>query len=204
MSLGAGYSDLDGVERTTVTLAPGTGAVLLRTSAAAPPTAGHPAPPAKTETTIDPPTAPNVPTPDPARRLDSRTATPDAHRHSDVDASGVSGAPTASISARRRGQRDVRGRSSRVSGKRVKISGRVAGATSGKVKLVIQRKRQRRQWKTVARGRRAAEAGRLVREGTLTAAAGTTTASRRASPAPRPRSALALLLPHLFTRAVRC
>ena len=63
VSLGSGYRDLDGVERSTVTLAPGTGAVLLRTSVTAPPVPVTPQPPAKTETTIDPPTAPNVPTP---------------------------------------------------------------------------------------------------------------------------------------------
>ena len=43
VSLGSGYRDLDGVERSSVTLAPGTGAVLLRTSVSRAAGAGHPA-----------------------------------------------------------------------------------------------------------------------------------------------------------------
>ena len=89
---------------------------------------------------------------------------------------------------------------SRVSGKRVKISGRVAGATSGKVKLVIQRK-TRGKWKTVRTVAAPLKQGRLVRED----------AHRRGGQPPRPgalrrhqdREGLALLLPHLL-RAPSC
>ncbi|MDA0171286.1 putative glycoside hydrolase family 15 protein [Solirubrobacter taibaiensis] len=156
VSLGAGYRDVDGVERSAVTLAPGTGAVLLRTSVAAPPVPVTPQPPAKTETTIDAPTAPNVPTP---TATPTPTPTPPA----------PSGAPTASISSKTGGG-GTSASISRVSGKRVKISGRVAGATSGKVKLVIQRKTSGK-WKTVR-----TVAAPLKKDGsfakTLTAAAG--------------------------------
>jgi Hypothetical glycosyl hydrolase family 15 len=130
VNVGSGYRDIDGTARSSVTLAATSGAILVRTDAPAPvaPPTSTPQPPASTETTMNPPTAPNVPTPPVAP-----TPPPSA--------------PTASISSRKGGG-GTSASISRVSGKRVKVSGRVAGATSGKVKLVIQRKRGGK-WKTV-------------------------------------------------------
>lgn len=128
VNVGSGFKDLDGAATSSVSLAAGRGAVLLHTDGPPPvstPTP-TPTPPGKTETTVNPPTAPSVPTP---------PASP-------------GGAPTATISTRGGGGGGTSASISRVNGKRVKISGRVSGATKGKVKLVVQRKRAGK-WKTV-------------------------------------------------------
>lgn len=127
--VGPGFRDVDGGARTSVTLGAGQGAVLLRDA---------PGPVAPTETTIDPPTAPGVGTPPPTA---PGTSTPPRK-------SGSS-SPTASISRRGAATAKV----ARVNGKRVKISGRVTGATSGRVELVVQRKSARGKWKTVRKAR---------------------------------------------------
>lgn len=130
VTVGPGFKDIDGVARTSVTLAPGTGVVLLR-EAPGPVSPQEPVAPAPTETTMDPPTAPGV-TPS------SSADTPRKHRGSS--------SPTASISRRGSAVASV----SRVSGKRVRISGRVTGATGGRVELIVQRKASGK-WKVVKR-----------------------------------------------------
>ena len=98
--VGAGYRDLDGVARTTVTLGPGSGAVLLRDGA---------------------PTATSVVT------TPARTTT--VHAPSDGPKRTVSSRPRMS---------------------RVRVHGKVRGASSGKVRIDVQRKRGHR-WKSIRR-----------------------------------------------------
>jgi hypothetical protein len=130
VDVGPGFKDVDGTARTSVTLAAGQGAVLLRTA---------PGPVTPTETTIDPPTAPGTPPPAPTTDTPTSSApgtTPPRKRGSS--------SPTASISRRGAATTKV----ARVNGKRVKISGRVTGATGGKVQIVVQRKSPGGKWKT--------------------------------------------------------
>ena len=120
VALGDGYKDLAGVARTSVTLAPGTGIVLLRVGAVVQ------QPPTETETVVDPP-APVSPVDARSRRL--RPRHPRRPR------------------PRRPAKKQPVARVSRVGGK-VKITGRVNGASTGSVQLVVQREKGRK-WKTV-------------------------------------------------------
>jgi hypothetical protein len=141
VNVGSGFRDIDGVQRTSVTLKAGQGAILLRTDGPAPIATPTPTP---TETTIDPPSAPTAPTPTPTP---TPTATPVAPVPTATPAPPRRGKPTARITAKDSG---TSASIARVKGKRVRISGKVAGATKGKVKIVVQRK-QGRSWKTVRR-----------------------------------------------------
>ncbi len=172
VSLGAGYRDLDGVERSSVTLGPGTGAVLLRTSVAAPPAPVTPPPPAKTETTIDPPTAPNVPTPA------TPTATP---------------TPPSSVGRPDRVdlQQDRRRRHLRVDLPRQRQARQDLRPRRRRHERHGQARHPAQDGRPVEDGphrRRVAEQRRLVRAG-RSRPRRASIASRRASPAPRPPSA---------------
>src|SRR3954469_18425530 len=69
VNLGPGYKDLTGVERTSVTLGPASGAVLVRTGAAV-------TPPIDTDTTLNPPTPVTTPVPPVATPTPVTTPTP--------------------------------------------------------------------------------------------------------------------------------
>ena len=131
VDVGPGYKDIDGVARTSVTLAPGRGAILLR---------NLPGPVSPTETTIDPPSEPGVTPPAPPT---TGTGTANQPTGTTPPRKPGSKSPTASISRRGAATAKV----SRVNGKRVKISGHVTGATGGKVELTVQRKTGTK-WKT--------------------------------------------------------
>jgi len=144
VELGPGYTDLDGRARRSVTLGPASGIVLRRTAA-------------PTETTIEPPTSttppptPTTPPPTSTTPPPTPTATPPA----------ATPAPAPAATPRRRSGSTAR--VARVDGRRVRITGRVAGATKGRVDLVVQRKRAKR-WKTVRRvSAKVARDGRFAR-----------------------------------------
>jgi hypothetical protein len=136
VTLGAGYRDLDGVARTSVTLTGATGAVLVRdTAAPAPP------PPAPTQTTVV-----TTPTPTPTP---TTTPTPSA------DTTPVSSRITTQrchtkVQRRTRACRSsVRAAASSRHG-RVRVHGKVRGAHAGKVRITVQ-KRRGRHWQTARR-----------------------------------------------------
>jgi putative glycosyl hydrolase-like family 15 (GHL15) protein len=142
VSVGPGFADLDGVARGELTLAPGTGAVLVRVPVSTPPPAptATPAPPVATPTPAPPP---------PPRKRGKRSGKAKAHSA---------------------GAEDPVDTKTTVRLTRTKVSGRVAGAVSGFTRVTVQRKRGGR-WATVRRakdsvskrGRYSGEIRRLAR-----------------------------------------
>jgi hypothetical protein len=92
-------------------------------------------PPIDTDTTLNPPTPVTTPVPPVATPTPVTTPTPTP--------------PSAGTSTRKKKGKAPVARVSRV-GKKVKVSGHVAGASTGSVSLVVQR-RQKGKWKTVSR-----------------------------------------------------
>jgi Hypothetical glycosyl hydrolase family 15 len=120
VSVGSGYKDLAGAKATSVTLAPASGAVLLREAAPTDTSVGTTPTPTPTPTptatpTPTPPTATPSPTPSPTPTPTPRRPKP-RHR---------APKPTATTA--------------RASG--VRVQGRVSGASTGRVKISVQRKR---------------------------------------------------------------
>jgi putative glycosyl hydrolase-like family 15 (GHL15) protein len=140
VDVGPGYADLDGAARSQLTLAPGTGAVLVR--APVPPPA--PVPPVATPTPEPAPAAP-VPPRKPGKR---------------------SGGAKAHIA----GAEDPTETTTSVTLTRTKVFGRVAGAVSGFTRVTVQRKRggrwvtvRRAKDSVSKRGKYAGEIRRLSR-----------------------------------------
>jgi hypothetical protein len=130
--LGEGFKDLSGTVRTSVTVGPASGVVLVRT--------GPVTPPVDTETTVT-----TGPTPTP-------TATPVSPAPASPPATAPKRASTPAPRPRTKQPSSVRtaARVARV-GARVRISGRVRGARAGRVDIVLQRPAGKRRWKTVRR-----------------------------------------------------
>jgi Hypothetical glycosyl hydrolase family 15 len=124
VTVGAGFADLDGAVQTDLTLAPGSGAVLVRVPVD---------PPAPT-----PPVA--TPTPEPAAPV----ATPTPPRKPIKPSGGT----TAHIA----GASDPNDTKTSVTLTRTKVSGHVAGAVSGFTRVTVQRKRGS-AWVTVRRAK---------------------------------------------------
>jgi hypothetical protein len=121
---GAGFTDLDGVARSELTLAPGTGAVLLRSAVAPPPPAPTPTPPVATP--APEPAPPESPRPPVRRSTGSKAHVAGADQPKDTKTS--------------------------VTLTRTTVSGRVAGAVSGFTRVTVQRKRGGK-WVTVRRAK---------------------------------------------------
>lgn len=122
----AGYQDLDGVERTSVTLAGGQGAVLVPI----PPAPVAPPTPPPVPTPVAPvPVAPPPVTPVPTPTKVTTTPTRDGNGAAKGRTSGTAGA------------REPGGTSVSVSGSARRLSGRVKGAVAGYVRLAVERKR---------------------------------------------------------------
>jgi len=124
----AGYQDLDGVTRTSVTLAGGQGAVLVAI------------PPAPTPTPPPPPVA--TPAPTPSADAPVATAPPVAPTRTTTTTRSRGGA-TARISTagHTAGARAPGDTALRVSGSRSRLSGKVTGAVAGYVRLTVELKR---------------------------------------------------------------
>jgi hypothetical protein len=127
-----GYAGLDGVERTTVTLAAASGMVLVKTPA--PPTAPPPTPsPAPTPPAVAPPPAVGpVSTPKPG--------------------SGSAGRSSGKLTARISGARGPAATRTIAGLSASRVYGRVRGAVSGTVRVTVQRRRGNR-WTTVRQTR---------------------------------------------------
>jgi hypothetical protein len=125
VSVGEGWVDLDGVARNTLSMPPGTGAVLVRAPAPVP----TPTPVAPVAPPVSPPVA--TPTPEPARPTPPRRPSSKAH---------IAGAD---------GPQDT---VTTVGLTRTKVFGRVAGAVSGYTRIWVRRKRAGK-WVTVRRAK---------------------------------------------------
>jgi hypothetical protein len=147
VNVGPGFADLAGVARGVLTLAPGTGAVLVRVPVPTPTPTATPAPPVATPTP-GPAPAPAA-TPVPPRKRGKRPGKAKAH------IAGAEDPIDTTISVRLT---------------RTRVFGRVAGAVSGFTRVTVQRKRGRK-WVTVRRakdsvskrGRYSGEIRRLTR-----------------------------------------
>jgi len=120
VSVGAGYKDLNGASVTSVTLGPASGAVLVRKAAPTDTTIGTTPTPTPTPT----PTATPTPTPTPTA-TPTPTPSPTPTRPKRPTRRHRSPKPTATTA--------------RASG--VRVQGRVSGASTGRVKISVQRKR---------------------------------------------------------------
>lgn len=133
VELGNGFKDLAGVVRTSVTLGPASGIVLRRTTA-------------PTETTIEPPTSTPTPTPTPTPVPPAPTPAPPTATPTPTVTPTPTPKPAKPVKRKVRPAASI----SRVDARRVRVTGRVSGARTGRVELVVQRKRGR-GWKTVSR-----------------------------------------------------
>jgi hypothetical protein len=148
VNVGDGFKDLNGVVRTSVTLGPSAGAVLVSTAPPQAPTdtvidpigTPVPTPVAPVPTPVAPAPTPVAPVPTPVAPVPTATPVP----------------PRAKTSHKRPSARIAR-----VTGRKVKVTGHVSGATKGKVVLVLQR-RTKHHWKTVRH-----VTARLTRKGTF-------------------------------------
>jgi putative glycosyl hydrolase-like family 15 (GHL15) protein len=153
VTVGPGYHDLDGVARTSVTLGAASGAVLVRDGVkpADPPQAPTQTTVSTTPTPTPTPTPTATPSPTPAPTV---TPVPET-----VPVSAP--VPAKPSSSHRRAKTRARAASVVRKG-RVSVHGRVRGATSGKVKLTVQ-KRRGRHWKTARRASTRVSAGGVYR-----------------------------------------
>jgi hypothetical protein len=124
VALGAGFADLDGVTQDQLTLAAGSAAVLKRVPVAPVPTPTPPPAPVAPAITIP------VATPTPAPRRPAR--------------------PSSGVTAHIAGAAGPKATTTTVTFSRLEVSGRVAGAVSGYVRVSVQRKRGK-GWTTVRR-----------------------------------------------------
>ena len=149
VTIPAGYRDLDGVERTTVTLAGGTGEVLRPVPTPTPTSSPTPTP---TPTPSPTGTPAPVPTPTPRPPVEPTSApVPTPIPIWTPEPGSSSGGARARISnvGGPRGARGPGPTTTSVRGSATKRAGKVSGAAGGSVRLVIERRR-RGGW-TVAR-----------------------------------------------------
>ncbi len=125
VTVGAGFADLDGAVVSQLTLAPGSGAVLVRVPVA---------PPTPTPPPVVPPVA--TPTPEPAPPVSPRRPVK----------------PSSGSKAHIAGADEPKETKTSVTLTRTKVFGRVAGAVSGFTRVTVQRRRGG-EWVTVRRAK---------------------------------------------------
>ena len=144
VTLPAGYQDLDGVARSSVTLSAGTGAVLVPVPAATPTPTPTPTPTATPVVTPTPtPAAPVSVAPPVEPAAPAATATP-------ARPSGSAAQARISSLGHAAGAAGPHATETAVRGARTRLSGTVHGATGGAVRLTIEKRRGAR-WSVIRR-----------------------------------------------------